>query len=385
MIRPLFLLLLLLATHGVNALANDGVYTGSGSSLMPSHESQISIRKELLTIKRVGMSVHVNVLYEMFNPGREKTATVGFEGSAPIGDVTNAPVKGEHPFIRDFTAVVNGQDVNHEMSYLSHIESAKDDTARKRYTLQEVEDAVANEEDGPFVDYVYTFTARFVPGVNTISHSYVHELSHGAGLGYGYSYILTAANRWANKQIDDFTLILDMGPLERFYVDKKFFSGSTGWKIIGKGSLKQRPSVDVNEDRNQPGKLWITIESGFVEFRAENFHPKGELEITRPSYEGQRFDFSEITDECNGIEEMLMYSLSDEPGLKGLDLTEKQIQIYEALPYARRGMVFTKAFIQRYYERCTDWYVRNTRYKPKQQDLLPEERAWLMRVRSLRK
>ncbi len=39
-----------------------------------------------------------------------------------------------------------------------------------------------------------------------------------------FRYILTAANRWANGQIDDFTLIIDMETLETIISIKPFLT-----------------------------------------------------------------------------------------------------------------------------------------------------------------
>jgi Ca2+-binding RTX toxin-like protein len=79
--KAFFLLLAVLAFIG--AKANDGVYYASGNQLIPINETDISVKKEVLTITRVGDHVEVTVYYEFFNPGKPKDLLVGFEAPAP--------------------------------------------------------------------------------------------------------------------------------------------------------------------------------------------------------------------------------------------------------------------------------------------------------------
>ena len=52
--------------------ANDGVFYASGNQLIPITETDISVKKEVLTINRVGDHLEVTVYYEFFNPVGEK-------------------------------------------------------------------------------------------------------------------------------------------------------------------------------------------------------------------------------------------------------------------------------------------------------------------------
>ena len=76
---------------------------------------------------------------------------------------------------------------------------------------------ILKQSGDDYVDYfyVYHFRAPFKKGLNIIHHKYVVELSNSVfeeiiSLGY----VLTAAGRWANHQIDDFTLNIDMGDFQ---------------------------------------------------------------------------------------------------------------------------------------------------------------------------
>jgi hypothetical protein len=172
-----------------------------------------------------------------------------------------------------------------------------------------------------------------------------------------------------------------MGPFENFYVPMTFFNGSSGWKIIGKGSMRQRSCVDGFDAPKGPKQLWFTIEQGYVEFTAKNFRPQGELMFGSPGVDGHGFDCDDNEQQCDEIPEKVLYSVSAQRAYNRSEYTAKQIEILENLPYARRGMIFKESHIQRFYERCTDWYVPNPSYVPKSTDLLPEERSWLMSLR----
>lgn len=66
---------------------------------------------------------------------------------------------------------------------------------------------------------------------------------------HDFKYILTAANRWANRQIDDFTLNLSMSDYTNFYVNATFFSSADEWTIDGIGQ-KRDDHLTENHDSN---------------------------------------------------------------------------------------------------------------------------------------
>ena len=66
--RAAVYLLLTLTAQG--AYANDGVYFTKGNQLVPLVETDISVRKEILTIRLMDDGfAHVDVYYEFWNPG----------------------------------------------------------------------------------------------------------------------------------------------------------------------------------------------------------------------------------------------------------------------------------------------------------------------------
>ena len=111
----LFFFLLLFA----GAKANDGVFYASGNQLIPVTETDISVRKEVLTINRVGDRLEVTVYYEFFNPTKPKDLLVGFEAEPPYDSyVDMAEVFPNHPHISNFTVAINGDRLGYEVAHV---------------------------------------------------------------------------------------------------------------------------------------------------------------------------------------------------------------------------------------------------------------------------
>ena len=92
-------LLIILTIFFSNLYANDGAYFFSGNQLIPTTETDIIVRKEILTLKKIrNQFIEVTVYYEFYNPGIEKEIIVGFEAFAPEGDVNGEPKNGKHPY-----------------------------------------------------------------------------------------------------------------------------------------------------------------------------------------------------------------------------------------------------------------------------------------------
>jgi hypothetical protein len=80
--------LIFLLVAFTDCFANDGAYYVSGNHLIPMYESDIVVKKEILTIKRISDdNVTITVYYEFFNRKNSKQLDVGFEASSPEGDM----------------------------------------------------------------------------------------------------------------------------------------------------------------------------------------------------------------------------------------------------------------------------------------------------------
>lgn len=281
-----FLFVLLFLCHAYSTLANDGAYMGSGNHLIPISETDISVKKEILTITLVGNKAVVDVYYEMYNPGKEKKVIVGFEAPSPGEDANDELKDNGHPYISDFTISVNDKKSDYTINYF-----IKDDPSYKRsMSLKEFKKYMENNRESQYV-LSYVFSANFVNGINIIKHTYTYEMSNSVYLKYSFDYILTAANRWANNRIDDFTLNINAGNESYIAILPTFFSKTNGWSIIGKGIMKYGPNPDINTQEDYKKSLWFFVDDGFIQFKKKKFHPKGELDFCNPNDNG---DDSEI-------------------------------------------------------------------------------------------
>jgi len=350
---------ILLMFQYYNAISNDGAYLGSGNHLVPIVESDISIKKEILSIKKYQDKVHVDVYYEMYNPGKEKTIRVGFEAKSPGGDAQIEPSDGKHPYMNNFTVMVNNENLKYNISYL--INSYDETAIGKPTTLSGILNYLEENSEGPYY-YVYYFDAKYKSGLNIIKHSYEYKLSSSIVESYSFDYILTAANRWANKQIDDFTINIDMGAMQGFYIKKTFYNNVKEWNINGIGKSKEGTETGM-----------FFIENGNIELKHLNFHPKGEIEIISPN----SFGLSEEQEEYfNPKKTKIPFSVSSQDNIPEAK-TEFGKKILRNLPFARRGYVFKDKEVQKYYSKMTEWYTPNPSYVPDVQHLLDEEKEWV--------
>ncbi len=61
------------------------------------------------------------------------------------------------------------------------------------------------------------------------------DLSSSVEEIYSLDYVLTAAKRWANRQIDDFTLQIDVGDHQDLSIPCTFFQRASEWTMTGAG------------------------------------------------------------------------------------------------------------------------------------------------------
>ena len=351
--------LILLLFYGCNAFANDGAFYMNGNHLIPIVESEISVKKEVLTIKRIANDyLQITVSYIFNNPNEAKNILVGFEAPSPSGDVNGTPIDGKHPYISNFSVKLNG--VN--LAYKTALVTDKEYYKGGKIISKSVEEAMGeyfSENDADFY-YVYHFNAAFKKGLNTIVHTYNFKLSSSVMEMYSFGYILTAANRWANNGIDDFTLIIDLGDFQYYEILRSFFTQNSDWmldgKVIGNGNT---PKVYVNH--------------GAIIYTKKNFHPKGELFISAP-YRLELFEIKEFDSKIH----QLPFRINE--GLHILkSVNSNSHKILRNLPYARRGYIFKTSFIQAYYK-TQNWYTPNPSYVSNLSDLTKEEKMWLQKL-----
>lgn len=335
--------------------ANDGAFKASGNQLIPITESDIIVQKEILTLKRIRKGfIEVTVYYEFFNPKEDKTITVGFEAFSPNGDVDGAPRNGKHPYMKDFTVELNNKILPYNIAYV------EDSLYTQNGKVNSINlDEFKGSKSGNSVDffYVYHFNATFKKGKNVIKHTYSYDVSGGICYNYDFSYILTAANRWGNNQIDDFTLIIDNGVFQSFDITKTFFNDKSDWIVNGIGKK-------INaQNENGIATTRFHIQKGNIIFQKKNFKPLGELSVSSMycgmpvSYYKTPFDF-----QSNRLPEP--------------PKNEFEAKLLRNLPFARRGYVFRNSELQEYFEKL-DWYISNKNYSPNVETLYEEEKKWI--------
>ena len=356
--------IILYLVYPLSIFANDGAYYASGNQLIPISETEVCITKEILTIVRKEDGyIYVTVDYTFNNPSSEKSILVGFEAPSPSGDVDGYPVNGRHPYIKNFKVMMNNvllnykaAIVNEETYYINGKINAK--------TEAQVIDEDFNTNNPEFY-YVYYFNAVFKKGINKIVHTYRIKTSGSVMENYTFDYILTAATRWANKQIDDFTLNIDMGKDESFNIRNTFFSKDDKWKVDNGRSM---PSKGIYN--NYPLTKFITF-SGGISFSMKDFVPKGELYIASP----RDFNFEIFNFKKQNLPKIIKYGDLEYPS-PTKSKNEKSYKILRNLPFAIRGYVFKTTYIQNYYL-SQKWYKPKPKYKAKLEDLSSEERQWL--------
>ena len=334
----------------IGVYANDGAFYMAGNQLVPINETDISVKKEILYIKKTEEFAEVSVYYEFFNPKDEKEIIVGFEAGIPLGDAGFSPVNGHHPYMFDFTVSLNGNFLPYQIAFV------KNSTYTKNHKIQNIDPkSLDNDVIGDELDfqYVYHFKAKFKKGKNIVKHTYRYKLSRGVCYYYDFNYVLTAANRWANKQIDDFTLILDMDDFQTASIRKTFFKNTNEWTFNGIGKITENPDYTN-----------FYIQQGILVFEKKNFVPKGELSV------------EEESSYCReaGSNQKFIFSLGKNRELG--DPTEKtpeEKRIIRNLPFARRGYIFKDKTLQDVFK-TEDWYQPNPSYVPEVEALTEEEK-----------
>lgn len=284
------------------AFANDGVYYTSGNFLVPMRESSISVRKEILTITiGKGKMANVDVYYEFYNPDSAKTVAMAFEAAAPYNADFDIGKSIEHPYIHDFKVVMNNQPLTYRNMLIDNVwkrsENIIDEdivpidlTEWKHEMPKEYDeylwpDVLYSARLDTFIsaDYGYMFEATFKPGINIVHHTYSYNMSHGIGNKYSIHYWLTPATRWANRQIDDFTLrIKNENDIDFVISNDSIFMASQFVFAEGMGNVYPFVQRDApyTTTYNQHCTLAIAHGEGAVlEWHANDFAPKSDMLI----------------------------------------------------------------------------------------------------------
>lgn len=273
------------------ASANDGVYFTSGSFLVPVKETEISAKKEILTITicKDGYA-DVDVDYTFFNNSNEKkNITMAFEAHSPYNSGAQLNKDGKHPFISQFTAEMNGAQLQHSNALvaLNLVNDSKWETDHKPLDMTQwkgigeapdsiipFEDALYNEALDSAISYAYAyyFDATFNPGENKVHHTYRYKMSFSVGSKFDVHYWLTPVTRWANGQVDDFTLrIKTDGEIEEILLADTLFRASEFKNLY-------HPVYHINHEW-MGSCIFTTLSEHPLEWHSTNFAPQADMRI----------------------------------------------------------------------------------------------------------
>lgn len=338
--------------------SNDGSFTTSGNHLIPILESDVRVQKEVLTLRKNSEGyIEVDVYYEFFNPKGNKSILVGFEAATPSGDVDGRPVNGMHPYIKDFTVKMN--DVSLPFKVACYDDTFKIQSDEIVGLSQDKILAYSENENEVGYGYVYYFKANFKKGLNVVKHTYRYKMSNSVYELYSFDYVLSAAKRWGNKQIDDFTLIIEPGEFETLHVGTYLFKDCDDWQLTGKGKCLNKGSEDSFQY-----SITFYIQNGSVVFHKKNFIPDYELNV-----------FSEFYVYGQTAHTLTYTQVQGPTNIEANSELERRV--IRNWPFARRGYVFKDEDLNAFY-RAFDWYMPDPNYVATMESLSEEEKQWVL-------
>jgi len=352
------------------AKANDGVFYAQGNHLIPLQETRIELRKEILKFF-VSEYDHVNVdvYFEFYNPDGERKLTVGFVSPPAMGDFGDEEF--DHPRISGFTVVVNGDSLQHKVA--------------------KMEETSFNAEalDVPGFDYVYYFDVTFKPGLNIVKHTYRFRGGGSVETQRDFDYQITTGKRWANKQIDDFTLELHLDE-GIFNLPARFVKdgGLANWKLVGDGVMKQKAEKFYEFD--DESIRMVHLNRGYIELREKNFKPDFDIHISEFNWFTGR-----IEKMCKGGKKCLTEDEVDRLGIyltrspgeyietgQLKELSAKELKMMRNFGFALRGYEFKSADLKAFYSKFF-WYKPDATLKAEEIELSGAEKAFIDKVRSV--
>ncbi len=367
------ILLAFAAVVACMAWANDSEYYTSGNQLIPLKQTTIRVTKEVLTIDlRDDGTAFVDVQYEFTNPdSKAKTILMGFEAKPPYPDGFNMSNHMKHPYIKNFTVEMNGKKLkyNNAISRLGKFKPMNvSGMTLGMGGIQPIADIGTEREDENRIDnfaFVYYFNATFKPGVNSVHHTYSYRMTESNSWIYNLDYKLSPAARWANKQIDDFTLIVSADKTAKHFTIPRQSLANVRPEVI-RGAGKVRAATQIGYDKKTPA--WeISLRKGAVRFHIKNFKPspKHELEINSMTYcIGTTDGYNRLGHSYDRSERGVAFLNC----ISGGGYSDAFVQlVMRNLPYASRGRVFKSKGLQKFFESCW-WYMPDRSYKASTKD-----------------
>ena len=333
------------------AVANDGTYYTRGNQLIPLQETNISVRREVLTISLMDNGfARVDVQYEFWNPGVAKTVTMGFEADPPYNFDYKFYPDGRHPSISLFTVEMNGRTLPYRNAacVLEENQNCKlplryIDTTKRYYVF---DNNLLYEDDGrneptdfdaglPFA-YVYYFEADFQPGLNRVHHSYVYKMSTNVGSPF-------------------------------FFVFDTLFGDASFAVSEGMGKLRRTGHYGNPTE--------VSLRNGAITLHHTHFAPKSELTIMAVGIYGIYVDNKCITGGTYDRSARIDWGPYEGMQWVPADAAFRQ-RVMRNLPYAHRGHVFKDKRLREYYESLW-WYMPDPSYKDDTSDFTEVDKQFV--------
>ncbi|MEZ5307865.1 MAG: YARHG domain-containing protein [Pyrinomonadaceae bacterium] len=362
LVLPFFLLIFV-----VGAFANDGVFYVQGNNLVPLQETQVRLKKEVLRFYVTDFGwMRVDVDFTFVNPGKSKKVTVGFVTPPASGDTDEE----QHPQIKDFDVNVNGTDVKYQMKRMNETSFAGEKLGIESY------------------DFVYYFPVTFKSGENKIKHTYTYRGGASVETQRDFYYQITTGKRWANKQIDDFTLELHLDN-GIYMIPASFWeSGKLAqWKIVGDGVMKEE--VESRFYDEDPRVRMVHLNSGYITFQAKNFRPDRDITFAEPNWPagwiGKWCIKGSNCVDSEALEEITPYfRLNPWEGTTKEDLaqlSEQDLRLIRNFYYAVRGYQFKSDDLKSFYTKFF-WYKPVEGLAAESIELTPAEEKFVRLVMS---
>lgn len=367
----LCILAMLCMVVSLPAAANDGTYYTRGNQLVPLQETDISVKREVLTISLMdNRMARVDVQYEFWNPGPAKRLTMGFEADPPYNYDYKFHPDGRHPSISLFTVEMNGRRLAYSNAVcVADTLPLTKVTDLKRYYMWDnnwLYDTANADPKSSYNDpidydagirfaYVYYFDADFQPGLNRVRHTYVYRMSTNVGSPFIVEYKLTPAARWAGGKIGDFTLTIRAdSTAKHFYVFDSTFAGAPF--AVSEGMGKTRRATCYGDPCAE-----VSLRNGAITLHATDFRPTGELTIRAVGVDGCYVGQQCITGGTYDRSARINWGPYGGMQWVPADAAFRQ-RVVRNLPYANRGHVFRNKRLRQYFEGLW-WYMPDPDYK----------------------
>lgn len=206
-------------------------------------------------------------------------------------------------------------------------------------------------------DFVYYFEVDFPEGITRIHHTYRFRGGSSVEVVADYSYRLTTGTMWANGEIGDFELNIDMGPGIFFSVPNTFFENlePANWKVTGTGRLGK----EAHTLWGAPFRMVRTMD-GKVQLKRLHFKPEYDLFLA------EWHKFNEVSfwggSKDHPFVEMgqLLSGWFNEEDLE--DLSSAQLRLLRNYFFAWHGYQFNSKDLRELFT-SFDWYFPNPETK----------------------